>query len=173
MLTVMRTILSSTRYIVLIPILGALISALMMMVYGLATTIQLFVDILRERSITVKSAKILSVDAIELIDAFLLGTMLYIIAMGLYELFIDESLPTPAWLRIKNFEELKMMLVSVTIVLLGVTFLGDVVENDGNTETLVLHEGIAIAAVVLALVGFLIAMGLKSRSEKKELSEEA
>ncbi len=39
--------------------------------------------------------------------------MLYIIAIGLYELFIDSRIPVPPWLRIDDIDDLKHKLVSV------------------------------------------------------------
>src|SRR2546430_666113 len=87
-----------------------------------------------------------------MIDLFLLGTVLYIVALGLYELFIDDRLPMPAWLLIQDLDDLKNKLIGVVIVLLGVTFLGKVVTWDGDRN--ILFFGGASALVIIALGGF-------------------
>jgi uncharacterized membrane protein YqhA len=91
----------------------------------------------------VAEAKHMAVDFIELIDVFLLGTVLYIIALGLYELFVDPALPMPGWLKIRDLDELKERVI---IVLLGVTFLGSAVTWQGQDGFL--GFGVAIAAVI-------------------------
>lgn len=89
----------------------------------------------------------------------MLGTALYIIALGLHELFVDDSLPMPPWLVIATFEDLKEKLIGVIIVLLGGTYLGTAVTwtGDGN----ILELGLATGAIILALA---IALFLSSRS---------
>jgi len=58
-----------------------------------------------------KVAKLLAVAFTQLIDTFLLGTVLYIVAIGLYELFIDPQIKTPAWLEIRSIDDLKERLL--------------------------------------------------------------
>ena len=79
----------------------------------------------------------------------LLGTVLYIVALGLYDLFVDPGLPVPAWLHICSLDDLKSKPTQVIVVLLGVTFLGAAVEWDGGTD--ILELGVAVALVITAL----------------------
>ncbi len=74
---------------------------------------------------------------------------LYIIALGLYHLFIDSSLRLPRWLKIEDFDELKVILMSVVIVILAVNFTGITVDWDGSGA--ILNLGLAIAAVIAGL----------------------
>ena len=53
---------------------------------------------------------------------FLVGTVLFITSLGIYELFI-QPLPLPPWLKTHNIEELELNLVGLTIVVLAVNFL--------------------------------------------------
>ena len=105
------------------------------------------------------ASKHLAVDFLQLVDIFLLGTALYIIALGLYELFVDDSLPMPKWLVIATFEDLKEKLIGVIIVLLGVSYLGTAVTWAGDKS--ILNLGVATAAVILALA---IALYLSTKS---------
>jgi len=71
--------------------------------------------------------------------------------VGLYELFIGK-LRLPAWLIVTSLDDLKAKLISVVVVVLGVTFLGQVADWDGKTN--LLPFGVAIGAVILALTAF-------------------
>jgi uncharacterized membrane protein YqhA len=75
---------------------------------------------------------------------------MYIIAVGLYELFIDSSLPMPGWLRINTLDDLEERLLSVVVVLLAVTFLGSAVTWDGSNGILALGAAIALVIGVIA-----------------------
>lgn len=142
-------VLGTSRYLVALAVLGSFLSALVLLVYGTLAVAEIGWDTLRAGEVSVDGAKYLAVDLVEMTDVFLLGTVLIIVALGLYELFIDPALPVPDWLRIRDLDELKGKLVGVVGVLLGVTFLGYVVEWKGNTE--ILHLGVAIALVIGAL----------------------
>jgi uncharacterized membrane protein YqhA len=101
-------------------------------------------------------------------DLFLLATVFYIIAVGLYELFINDKLVLPAWLVIHNFDDLKGKLISVLIVVLGVLFLSKAIDWDGKIG--ILYFGLAIAAIILALSYFLsqkIKKPVKSASDEE------
>ena len=78
---------------------------------------------------------------IEIFDLFLLGTVMLIMALSLYELFFDSDLKLPARLEIRTFEDLKSNLVTVVIVVMAVTFLGQIVSWNGEAEPLRLWRG--------------------------------
>ena len=144
-----RQVLVNSRYLVLIAVVGSLIGSVAVLLSGALTVVGLAVDAFRSGAFTTEGARYTAVHAIEMIDLFLLGTVLLIVALGLYELFIDEGLPTPAWLVIASLEDLKEKLLRVVIVMLGVTFLGHVVTWDGSGQ--ILQLGVAIGAVLAAL----------------------
>jgi uncharacterized membrane protein YqhA len=95
----------------------------------------------------------LAVDLIEITDIILLGTVLYIVALGLYQLFIDQNLTLPRWLKVNDLTDLKRDLIGVVVVLLGVSFLGEVVNWEGEDSVLPLGAGIAL---VIAALGFIL-----------------
>ena len=70
---------------------------------------------------------------IEVIDLYLIGTVFYITALGLYELFIDDQVPTPGWLHITHLNDLKGKLLGVAVVIMAVLFLGHLVSWDGGS----------------------------------------
>jgi uncharacterized membrane protein YqhA len=144
-----KDVLASSRFFIAIAVLGAFIASVMLIIAGLIAVIRTTIDTLRHPWIDVAAAKQLAVDFIELIDVFLLGTVLYIIALGLYELFIGHDLPIPAWLQIRSFDDLEQKLISVIVVLLAVTFLGSATTSKGGKD--IFYFGGAIGLVIIAL----------------------
>lgn len=90
---------------------------------------------------------------IETVDLFLLATVFYIIALGLYELFIDADIKVPAWLEVKSIDDLKVKLIVVIVMTLAVLFLGKIISWDGKSD--LMGFGIAIGAVVFSLSYFI------------------
>lgn len=137
-----------TRYFILAPIAGLAVAAIVMT--GVAV-----VDVfkLTQEALTGHVAiSTLIVGFIEVADIFLLAVVLYIMSVGLYELFIDDNLPLPGWLVIHDLEDLKEKLVGVVIVVLAVFFLGRVIESEHPIDVLYLGGG--ISAVIGALAYF-------------------
>ena len=85
-------------------------------------------------------------------DLFLLGTVLLITSLGLYELFIDPGVSAviPEWLSVTNLEQLKFNLLAVIVVMLGILFLG-AVASEQPEGTSILQYGVAISAVLAGL----------------------
>jgi uncharacterized membrane protein YqhA len=152
-LPVLRPILNASRYLVIAAVIGSLAASLALFVYGLAETGLVIVQAIAKAEVSSKGAKALALEFIEIVDLFLLGTVLLMIALGLYELFINSDLKLPEWLQIRTFDDLKLKLVGVVIVVLAVLFLGHVVAWNGERDLLRLGAG--IAAVIAALTYFL------------------
>lgn len=168
----LRTILASSRFFIAIAVAGAFLAAVSLITYAAIVVVEETWHAF-SGEIDTEHAKTLAVEFIELIDLFLLGTVLYIVALGLYELFIDDRLPMPRWLLIRDLDDLKDKLLGVVIVLLGVTFLGKVVTWNGDRS--IIYFGVAIAAVIASLGGF-VAISRKGHGEDSStengLSEE-
>lgn len=149
----MRQFLAATRYVVFVPVICIFLAGTGLLVYGAISTFQVVADVATAGEIGSKGAKELLLRAIELVDLFLLGTVFYVISVGLYELFIDDNLPLPEWLAIHDLDDLKQKLIGVVIVVLGVLFLGQVIVWDGQRD--LLNPGAAVALVIAALSYFL------------------
>jgi len=149
----LRPILNVSRYLVLAAVVGSLAASLALFVYGLAETAVVIVQAIAKAEVSSKGAKALALEFIEIVDLFLLGTVLLMIALGLYELFINSDLDLPDWLQIRTFDDLKLKLVGVVIVVLAVLFLGHVVAWNGERDLLRLGAGIAL--MIAALTYFL------------------
>ncbi len=143
--------LASSRYLIFVAVLCTLVGATTLLVYGAGETISLVGQLFDPAGERLK-AKALILAFIELTDLFLLATVLYVIAIGLFELFVDDRLDLPNWLEIHDLNDLKEKLIGVLIVVMAVLFLGQVVTWDGTRN--LLPYGAAIALVIAALTWF-------------------
>ncbi len=145
----MKVLLNASRYLVLAAVLGSLLSALALFAYGLVDTVVVIARTLAHGEISSKGAKDLMLYFIQIFDLFLLGTVMLILALGLYELFIDASFKVASRLQITTFEDLKVTLVTVVVAVMAVTFLGQIMSWNG--ETPLLEMGVSVALVISAL----------------------
>lgn len=144
----MNKLIGSSRYIVILAVISAFIASFTLMIMSVFKTLQEVY-----RLVTGGLVNYVAATFIELADLYLLGVVIFIIAIGLYKLFIDENVPTPAWLEIHHLDDLKSKLASLIIVVLAVSFLKQVVAWNGETNLLI--YGVGIAAVMVALTYFL------------------
>jgi uncharacterized membrane protein YqhA len=165
-------VVGATRYLVLIPILGLLIAAAAMFVFG---GLGLIGFVLRSIQASVgHGGQVLPIfDLLEFVHQFLIGTVLYITAMGLFQLFIKD-VPLPRWLKTESAEDLETNLIGVTVVVLAIEFLGVVF---GGEQVNLLQYGAGIALPIAALALFLGARRLppqrhEARSELRESRSE-
>jgi len=145
----LRSLLNASRFMVLAAVLGSLAGAAALFAYGLVDTVVVIARTLASGEVSTKGAKALMLYFIEIFDLFLLGTVMLIMALSLYELFIDTDLKLPSRLQIHTFEDLKTNLVTVVIAVMAVTFLGQIVSWNGESDLVGL--GIAVALVIAAL----------------------
>ena len=144
-----RRILVGSRFFILIAVVGSLIASLITMFFGGIAVITSTLEVIQARDLSEKGVKILAVDVLQVVDIFLVGTVLYIMALGLYELFVDPGLPVSGWLNIGTLDDLKERLVAVVVVMLSVSFLAYVVDLKPGWS--ILDVGIATAAVLAGL----------------------
>lgn len=155
-----RTLFAGSRFVVGLAVIATFIGSVVLLVLtAIAVLRVVWVEVTSfafERH-TASHVDHLGVQFIEITDTILLGTVMYIVSLGLYQLFIDQEVPVPRWLRVHDLTQLKRDLIGVTVVLLGVTFLGEVVDWDPTTpdQSGILFLGAAIALVAASLGLFL------------------
>ena len=146
-------LLSASRYMMILPVIGTLIGSFALIVYELAVMGNALLAALGSGERSPKAAKLFAVGVIAGVDVFLIAIAVYIISIGLFALFIDETVDRPRWLQLTDLEDLKAHLVSVVIAVLAVLFLREAVAWDGTRDILAL--GVAVAATIGALSLFL------------------
>jgi uncharacterized membrane protein YqhA len=92
------------------------------------------------------------------VDLFLIGATLLISAVGLYELFIAEihrgpATRLPAWLEMRDLNDLKGRVIAMIILVVSVSFVEVVVDAPSGRQALELGGGVAV--VIIALTIFL------------------
>jgi uncharacterized membrane protein YqhA len=145
---VIHKLAAGSRFLILLAVVGCFAVATTLLCYGLENTREMVLQAVQGYFAGVGSKK-LQLKCIELVDIFLLATVFYITALGLYELFIDDTIPVPAWLEVHSLDDLKEKLIGVVVTVLAVLFLGQIVTWDGERD--LLGYGVAIGAVIVAL----------------------
>ena len=97
-----------------------------------------------------------------MIDLYLIGLVLIIFALGLYQLFIDPDLFLPEWLNTPSLDTLKERLMVIVIVLLPIIFLGHV--STAKNGFFIAQLGIGIALVMIA-IGYLFSIVTSAKIE--------
>lgn len=149
----MNRFITLTRYLIILAVFATLLAATALLVFGAVETVTVIAHVVQTLDFSSKAAKTLLLSFIEIVDIFLLATVLYIIAVGLYELFIDDTVKVPDWLEIHTLDDLKNKLVGVVIVVIAVGFLGQFVSWNGETNLLISGGGAAL--VIASLTWFL------------------
>lgn len=157
----------------MVPILGLLVAASVFFVLGGIGLLRQLIEIIVAALDSLAHAGgemdrgAVIFEVVEFVHIFLVGTVLYITAVGLYQLFVQE-LKFPRWLKIDSTEELETNLIGVTVVVLAVNFMGAVLV--GDTEHL-LQYGAGIALPIAAL-GLYVGMRAWSIKLGKETAAE-
>lgn len=152
-----RQLLESTKYMTIVAVLALLVAALAALVWGVVKTGQTAISLLAD---PVKGPSV--VEFIEVIDIFLIAVSIYVFALAIYELFIGK-LNLPDWLVFVHFDDLKQKLVSLLVLIIGITFLKNFAESKDMQGSLLL--GVAGAVMAGALIAFI-------RSAKHERDDE-
>lgn len=137
--------LQYSRYVALIGVVFSLVAGTAAFLDGAVLTVRLCGQLLAHLGGTHH----LSVQLVQLMDAFLLGSGLIIFGLGLHEMFIGE-LELPEALTVHTLSDLKGKLAIVIVLVMAVGFLEHFVEWQDGRETL-LH-GVAAALMSAALI---------------------
>jgi uncharacterized membrane protein YqhA len=138
------------RFAMLIPVIALSVASVALIIYGALETRHLIGALFGDHPVTRDEAILL---AIEIVDLFLLATVVQVVGLGLYQLYFRQDLQLPKWLKIETLDDLKSKLVGVVVTVLAVFFLGRAVVWTGGID--VLYLGGAVAMMVVALTWFL------------------
>lgn len=147
-------IFQSSRFLVLIAVLIAAVSAVLMYTASLNILFHIVVDFVRAVPEASDGGKSLAVKLLKLLDLLLIAITFQLVAVSLYRLFItpvrvEESKFLSA-LQIRSFHDLKVTLMQVAVVIMVILFLEHAVEVGATLEAL--YFGAGVALVMLAAV---------------------
>lgn len=148
----MGWIFAGARLAMLVGVLSLLAAAFTLLIVGGVSTYRAIVAI-ADPSVTDLENRIVFLSSIKLLDLVLLATILQVVAIGLYALFLDSDIPVPRWLRAEGVDGLKNKLAGIVAIMLGVLFLEQVIMSGGTAD--LLPMGLGIAAVIVALSFFI------------------
>ncbi|MEZ4768258.1 MAG: YqhA family protein [Caldilineales bacterium] len=161
----MQRMLTGTRFLIIIPVIGLVLASAIFFIFGGIGLIRMLFELVRSAievltgEVAALDRNLLIVEVVEYVHTFLVGTVLFITAVGLYQLFITD-VKFPGWLKIDSTEDLETNLIGVTVVVLAVNFMSRVFLGTPDT---VLQYGAGIALPIAALGIFL---GLRSWGTK-------
>lgn len=162
----------ATRYLIIIPIIGLGLAAAVFFIFGGFGLLRLLFEGLGEYFGILHPEPHpeelpFMIEVVEFVHTFLIGTVLYITAIGFYQLFIRE-IKFPGWLKIDSTEELETSLIGVTVVVLAVNFLA-VVFTGGNIDLLSQGAGIALPIAALGVFLGLRSWGARQDTERHKM----
>ena len=150
----MTRFLASCRFLLFIPVIGCVLLTAGVVLMGIGRILTAGVDFVRAGDLSAKAAKAMALSVIEIIDLFLVGTVAYITALGLYKLFIaNVDIELPMRLKIETLKDLEDKIIGVIVAALAVAFLGQAAGADAPDK--LLNYGAGIAVVVVALAFFM------------------
>lgn len=144
----MKAILRISRYFVVLAVLGCLVMFAVVTVYAALAVGNAIVHFY-DAGVALDGIATVTVYAFKILDLFLVGTILYIVALGLAALFLDSEAALPRWFKVQELQDLKVILSQSVVVVMVVAFLGDVLEWESGTD--IIFVGAGIAAVIAAL----------------------
>lgn len=148
-----------SRYLTLLSVIGSLISAVVLFVYG---TINVYVAFRGFLTHPVggdhkELGQLLAV-FVSSVDVYLFAMVLIIFGMGVYELFISKIDPVetkldsrPSWLRITSIDDLKSALGKVILMVLIVSVFEHSLSINYDQPIDLLYASVAVVLVALAL----------------------
>jgi uncharacterized membrane protein YqhA len=155
-----------SRVLVIIAIIGLILTSIIVIITGFAELFRILSFLLHDGLLSEEAGKFLSVTVTEMIDLYLIGLVLIIFALGLYQLFIDSDIDLPEWLDTPSFDVLKARLLIVIVVVLAVLFLG--YASTATDGIMIAGLGIGIGVVIVA-IGYILSIASKGQIERKRL----
>jgi uncharacterized membrane protein YqhA len=146
--------LAACRYLLVVPVIGCIIMTAGAAVMGFGRIITAVKRLQELGGFSPKASKLVSIAVIEIIDLFLVATIAYITAIGLYTLFINKKkIELPIRIKINTLNDLENKIIGVIIAALAVAFLGNAAGAEDYSS--ILNYGGGIAMVIAALAFFL------------------
>jgi uncharacterized membrane protein YqhA len=146
----MNSVFGFTRFIVILGVIGSLILSALLFAASLFEAIRTVIHVVGAFG-NEEALREATIGIIQLADDMLIAAAMYIIAAGLYELFIGKA-NLPAWLTVHTLDDLKDKLIGVSVAVLVVNVVEDVATAVSANDTLL--TGLGVAVVILAVSAY-------------------
>lgn len=153
----------NSRFVILTAVIGSLLAGFAIFYMATVDVINLFQHSLHygDSSLTDEARKALHDSIVshivEVVDGYLLATVMFIFSLGLYELFISDidqahgSKASSKILVINNLDDLKAKLAKVILMIMIVTLFEEAITMHIESPIDLVYFGAAIALISLAL----------------------
>lgn len=153
----------NSRFVILFAVMGSLLAGFAIFYMATVDVVNLFGHALHyaDSGMTEEARKALHDSTVshivEVVDGYLLATVMLIFSLGLYELFISDidqahgSKASSKILVISNLDDLKSRLAKVILMILIVTLFEEALNMKMTTPLDLVYLGASIALIALAL----------------------
>lgn len=153
----------NSRFIILTAVIGSLLAGIAIFYMATVDVVNLFSHALHyaDAGLTAEARKALHDSTVshivEVVDGYLLATVMLIFSLGLYELFISDidqahgSKSSSKILVINNLDDLKSRLAKVILMIMIVTLFENALNMRLGTPLDLVYLGASIALIALAL----------------------
>ncbi len=165
----------NSRFVILSAVIGSLVAGFVIFYMATVDVYFLLQHALHYASLTDEARKLLHDNTVthivEVVDGYLLATVMLIFSLGLYELFISDidqahgSRTSSKILVISNLDDLKSRLAKVILMILIVTLFEEALNMRLQTPLDLVYMGGSITLIALALY-------FSHAAEKNGLNEE-
>jgi uncharacterized membrane protein YqhA len=161
--TIFEGVLWNSRFVIIAAVIGSLLAGFAIFYMATVDVVNLFMHALRytDSSLTDEARKALHdsivTHIVEVVDGYLLATVMLIFSLGLYELFISDidqahgSRASSKILVIRSLDDLKSRLAKVILMILIVTLFQEAINMKLTTPLDLVYLGASIALIALAL----------------------
>jgi len=153
----MKKLFAIVRYLSLAPVLTLLVTFALALWVGVLKSVSLWTSVVTGQNRNGSAM----LELIQIVDVFLIATVVYLLATSIYNLFIGDPGTSPK-LVAHDLTELKTKLSSILVLVLAVHFVEIIFE--GHTSPL---DTLWLALASTAVGGVLIAFSWFSHSEGK------
>ena len=140
----LENFLLSFRYVVFLVVAVLMVSSFVAFYLGAKSSFEAFAH-----AFAGEESSVVILYLVSSLDEFLLGIIMIIISLGLYELFIskldvleEETMPFLNWLKFTSLEDLKAVLTKVIIIILMVYFFKTVIVMKFDSPLSILYLAI-------------------------------
>jgi uncharacterized membrane protein YqhA len=149
----MKNWLRILRFLINIIALFVLISGVVLTILGVVHFVSVFFHV---DSNSNNIPGLMAIGLLHAVDLFLVAIVFYVLAIGMMVLFADpeDKLPVklPAWLHVKNFVELKVILWEAIMTTLVVYYVAGLAEKKIHGDELSVYNLILPGAVLLIAI---------------------
>lgn len=161
--TLFEGTLWNSRFVIIAAVIGSLLSGIAIFYMATVDVVYLFMHALHyaDPSLTDEARKALHdstvTHIVEVVDGYLLATVMLIFSLGMYELFISDidqahgSKASSKILVISSLDDLKSRLAKVILMILIVTLFQEAIHMKLTTPLDLVYLGGSIALIALAL----------------------